>query len=298
MSQKASETENRVFTYNTLVELSEKDTPILSAMSTLLSRVSRALFGDIMAKKEITILKKEYIRKFGITARQFNSCRVNVEGVIKSLTQLMKQRIQDLQQSIDRLEVNIKTLSSKKIHRFKIFQKRKRLNRLNQKLMKLKEDLKNGKVRLCFGGKKLFNAQFDLNQSCYNSHVEWKKEWEKSRNNSFFLIGSKDETAGNQSCTATIQPDGKFSLRVRIPDALHEQYGKYLIIKNVYFSYGHEHITSAIQSCLRRAELKGTDSLLGTPISFRFMQKEKGWYIAVSIALPQQIGRASCRERV
>jgi IS605 OrfB family transposase len=276
--------ENNTFTYKTLIT---EECEVLEACTSLLSTASHTLFKDLLAKKDISKLKKDYIRKFGITARQFNSCRVGVEGLIRSQNELMKQRIQDLQCNIEKLKKVIEKLSAKKSNGLIVFKKRRRLNRLNQRLFKIKEDLKNGDIHLCFGGKKLFNAQFHLHESGYRSHDEWKHDWKNKRNKSFFLVGSKDETAGNQSCTASIQPNGKFSLRVRIPDALFEQFGKYLTIPDVYFPYGHENIEKAILNCSKQTKLEKINGTLNAPISYRFIHEERGWYVSVTISLPE-----------
>ena len=65
---------------------------------------------------------------------------------------------------------------------------------------------------------------------------------------SFSYWGARDETAGCQLCVATIAEDGSLNLRVRMPDALAEQHGKYLLIQNVRFAYGHEQVLAALQS--------------------------------------------------
>src|SRR5664280_14805 len=82
----------------------------------------------------------------------------------------------------------------------------------------LKEDQKNDTVRICFGSKKLCRGQFTLEDNGYNSHDEWLKDWQAARNNQFFVIGSKDETAGCQGCVATVAEDGSISLRLRLPN--------------------------------------------------------------------------------
>jgi hypothetical protein len=54
--------------------------------------------------------------------------------------------------------------------------------------------------RLCFGSRRLFHAQHHLQANGYASHEEWKADWDFERRSQFVAIGSKDETAGNQSC--------------------------------------------------------------------------------------------------
>ena len=80
------------------------------------------------------------------------------------------------------------------------------------------------------------------------SHAEWLSDWQDARSNEFFVLGSRDETAGCQLCVAAVDDDGSLTLRLRMPDCLAQQYGKYVVIENVRFAYGHEHILAALQS--------------------------------------------------
>lgn len=70
----------------------------------LFSRVSHTIFAEYMKGKDILSLKNEYLQKFEITARHFNSCRVSIEGMIRSQAELHKQRILDLSRDIERIE--------------------------------------------------------------------------------------------------------------------------------------------------------------------------------------------------
>lgn len=95
-------------------------------------------------------------------------------------------------------------------------------------------------------------------------------------------MGSRDENAGCQICVATVTGDGSLTLRLRIPDYLAGQYGKYLIIKGVSFAYGHDQILAALQSnagykAYRREHgEKDRDSGLGQAISYRFTRGTGG----------------------
>lgn len=77
----------------------------------------------------------------------------------------------------------------------KIHQKQRRLAILEQKRATLLADQKDGKVRICFGSRKLFRAQFDLSANGYTNHEEWKADWRGARASEFMVVGSKDETA-------------------------------------------------------------------------------------------------------
>ena len=52
----------------------------LSAYADLYGRVERKLFAAVAAGKRATTLKSEYLKRFGIPARMFNSVRVSLEG--------------------------------------------------------------------------------------------------------------------------------------------------------------------------------------------------------------------------
>lgn len=143
---------------------------------------------------------------------------------------------------------------------------------MSGRLTSLEKDYKEGRVHLCFGGKKLFRAQFFLKENGFASHQEWQKAWKAKRSSEFFVLGSKDETAGKQTCTACVK-NGSLCLRLRLPSALEEKYGKYLIIENVAFAYGHEAIL---------ASLNHPD---GQALSYRFKKDKKGWRVFVSTTL-------------
>jgi hypothetical protein len=93
-----------------------------------------------------------------------------------------------------------------------------------REIAQLQQDRDNGTIRLCFGSKKLFRSQFYPEQNGYASHEEWLSAWQAARNSQFFVLGSKDETAGCQGCVATVADDGSITLRLRLPNAFPGQY--------------------------------------------------------------------------
>ena len=56
--------------------------------------------------------------------------------------------------------------------------------------------LRAGRVRLCFGSKKLWRKQYDLKANGYASREAWLEEWRDVRSDEFFVLGSRDETSG------------------------------------------------------------------------------------------------------
>ena len=198
----------------------------LNAYAFLMAKVEHKLFRDLCRGKEGALLKSSYLIQYGITARQFNAARVKVEGKIDSIKQRQKQLIEDKKEQIATLEKKIIHLKNEKMRH----QKKRRCAKLQFQLKKLQTAQEKNRVSLCFGSRKLFHAQFNLKENSFASHDDWKKEWQRVRSSEIFILGSKDETAGNQSCTAALAPDGSITLRIRMPDHLIPQFGKYQMI--------------------------------------------------------------------
>ncbi len=272
MSQKNSE--NLTFTYQARLPLDHQGTLIFSHFALLMNKVEHSLFADIARGKKSFDLKSSYLKEFKITARHFNSVRSVLEGKISSVKEREKEDIASTKARISALESKIKKLIKKKANPRILHEKKRRYATLKARLQSKEKDAELGKIRLCFGSRKLFRKQFDLKANAYSSQDEWKKEWEDARSNNFFLIGSKDETAGNQSCVATLEGNS-LSLRIRLPDALSE-YGKYLVIEGIQLSYGQDAIVQALIS---------EESVA---ISYRFVRDHKGWRVFISVPVKKQ----------
>ena len=114
-------------------------------------------------------------------------------------------------------------------------------------------------------------------------------DWRDSRSDEFFVLGSRDETAGCQLCVANVADDGALTLRLRMPDSLAERHGKYLLIENVRFAYGHDQVLAALQSNAeyvgyqrQHGEKEARSTNLGQAISYRFKRDGRGWRVFVS----------------
>ena len=68
----------------------------------------------------------------------------------------------------------------------------------------MEADIAAGRIRLCFGSRRLWRKQHHLEQNGYASHEEWLQDWRDARSNEFFVLGSRDETSGCQLCVASI----------------------------------------------------------------------------------------------
>ena len=175
MPQKNSD--SQTFTLQTRLCIEEEQEGlVLLSYADLMSTIERKLFSDISKGKMAHEVKSEYLKKYGITARQFNAIRVQLEGKIASIKELRKDRIEEFKQKITSLEAKIQKLQKKKNVDLILHQKKRRLGTLKTKLASLEKEQEEDTAKLCFGSRKLFRAQFHLSENGYTSHEEWKKE--------------------------------------------------------------------------------------------------------------------------
>ncbi len=256
-------------TFETRIAIDELSFEILTAYAGLFAKIEHHLFKEIISNTDPNVCKQKFLQRFGITGRQYNACKVVLKGKIDSIKERRDAQIIDIEEKVQALNSKIKKIKNP----FTAHQKKRRLYNLKTKLAQLKVDKSQNIVRLCFGSKKLFSAQFFLKENGYASQEEWRKTWQKKRNSEFFVLGSKDEMGGNQSCSAFLQEDGTLHLRLRLPNLFAEQYGNYLWIQNVHFAYGHKEILAGL--------------LAKQALCYRFKLDEKGWRIFISLDILQ-----------
>ena len=260
----------------------------LSAYAALYGKVQRKLFADVVAGGSAASLKSDYIKKHGIPARMFNAVRVSLEGKVAAVRESQRLRVDSLQRRIARAQRQVSD-AAERGRWDQVHQKKRRLANLRHRLVGLEADIAPGRVRLCFGSKRLWRKQHHLEANGYASHEEWRRDWQDARSDEFFVLGSRDETAGCQLCVTSVADDGRLTLRLRLPDCLANQHGKYLVIEGVRFAYGHEQVLAALASnadyaAYRRehGEHAARATELGQAISYRFKRDGKGWRVFVS----------------
>ncbi|MEM9927627.1 MAG: IS200/IS605 family accessory protein TnpB-related protein [Cyanobacteria bacterium P01_D01_bin.50] len=268
-------------TYQTLVPASL--IIFCEEMGKLFGKVERNLYIALSRSEKINTLKSSYQKRYGINARQFNSVYASIKGKIASSKECLRRHIKELQLSIKGLNKSIigkrnklkklypccginghKTL--KKQLRWEIHQKQRRLSLKKHKL----DLLKTKTSGIIFGSRKLFQAQHNKDANGYDNHSEWLDDWQQKRNSQFMLIGSSDETAGCQNCQ--LSTDG--NIKIRVPQALFNQFDKYVFASRIQFNYGHQDIEYAL--------------LHGSALTWRFVKKDNGkWYAFVTVKRPE-----------
>lgn len=274
-------------TFQTRIHTSPEVEALLQEYATRFSKAKHALFQKLLAagkdRGQLNNLKREFCGKRGFTSRQYNALRVEVAGKIDGLRELQKLRVKEMSEKVAVLSVPPEKRKRRKKQKarspetpFQQHQRHRRLSSIQQKLSNLKSDITEGKVRIAFGSKKLFNAQHHLDENGYENHAGWKADWVKSRENQFFVLGSGDETAGCQGCVATAEEEGTVQLSLRLPK---ESTSKHVVLQGLTFNVGDTLLRTAIEKT-RTAEGKGV------ALSYRFVRDEKGWRAFVSFDLP------------
>lgn len=305
-------------TYQDRLELLPEQMRWLDAFGDLFGRLERKLYRHAAKGENFHEIKSAFCVQHGLTARQYNAMRIELEGKISSTIELLKNCKQDLERNIKKtkrtlaqIEKNIKAqekLRDKIIHsknakvreagfnceKFDRYKKRKyqqnlRLTSQENKLASVTKRLEANVPGICFGSRKLFKQQFHLEltdftkngQSEERAFRKWQSAWKDARSHQFYLVGSKDETTGNQSCKARLVhaapstlpvPEPSITLTIRMPQALiYQGAPKFLDIHNVYFHHGHQNILKALRD--------------GVALTYRFHRDDhtaSGWRVFVA----------------
>ena len=129
-------------TFETRLKISEQENELLRANAELFAHVKHSLFAEIASGKTPGELKSTYLTRYKITARQFNSVRVLIEGKISSIKSLRPAQIIEKKSRIESLETKIKKLIKSNASPEVIHGKKRRLKQQETELHQLEEDEK------------------------------------------------------------------------------------------------------------------------------------------------------------
>lgn len=213
--------------------------------------------------------------KYGILKRTANSIISDSQGHFNTLKKLKEYEKKQLEHKITHLENTVipklvtkrnnnsfklqlgKSISLTKQRnlRLKIVAKKAKLNRLKQKLNNLNYQLESGKLKRCFGTKKLLKQN-------YNRFIE-------QRDSQMTFVGAKVEKSCNQILQLTYnQKNNQFLIKLR------KDFGKYKLSKGndkysygkVYFNHHKEHLISILRS-------------KSSPLSYKIIKRNNRHYL-------------------
>ncbi|MBY3151361.1 IS200/IS605 family element transposase accessory protein TnpB [Rhizobium laguerreae] len=164
---------------------------------------------------------------------------------------------------IDRLEADI-------------HQHKRRVDTLRAKLDEAKRRIEHPSI--CFGTRKLFDAQFNLAANGFESHSEWREAWRRSRSATFMIEGEKSRDRGNRFARISRGSAGLFDLELRLPEALRGLAPETITVKgNSIPLVRLKGLSFSHNSDLLEAALAGE-----IPVSVRFHRDETSWRVMVS----------------
>ena len=267
--------------------------PFLNSMAALYSQIERDMHSCLMSGEKINVIEKSLQSKYKVDSTTVRNVYHNLKGKHKSIKELRKTHLLDLKNTIRSLKNDIKKRQKKKQlsrkDRFFIHQKKRRLTIKRQKL----EKLTDSRISLCFGTKKLFLAQYHLEENGYSNHDEWLADWRTARTSNFMMVGSKTYASGNQLCRLT--SDGQ--LTITTPPCLLKQFGRevrrgnpstplgHIKCEGIKFNYGQTFIDIALAPTRHK---RGNSYRNGTEkaVTHRFVKRNDKWYLHTTVELP------------
>lgn len=266
-------------TYQTL--LPDNIYSFLDKMSEIYSAVEKDMHVALMRGESLASIEKSLQSEYKVDSTTTRNVYHNLKGKHQGIKELRKTQAKDLKSTIRSIQSAIqKRLKKKTItqkDRFIIHQKKRRLAIKQHKL----KALQNKNISLCFGTKRLFKAQFNLDTNGYCSHEEWLIDWRARRQSSFMMVGAKTYQGGNQLCRLTT--DGQ--LTITVPPCLLKEFGSHVTSDEVKFNYGQVFVNIALTPTQHK---RGKEYRNGTEkaVTHRFVKKNQKWYLHITVELP------------
>lgn len=219
--------------------------------------------------------------KYNIVKRTAGSIISDAQGRFNSLKELKQYEAKQLEHKISHLEnklipklvekrnnnsamlrdgLSISLVKQRNL-RLKIVAKKNKLNRLKQKLVNLNYQLESGKLKLCFGTKRLLKQN-------YNKFVE-------QRDSQIGFIGAKEETCCNHNFQLRYnRKDNQFSIKMR------RDFGGYKSVnikdKFIYGKVYFNHYKNKIISILKNKN---------SPLSYKIVKKNGRYYLCCTFEI-------------
>ena len=241
------------------------------------SQIMRKTFQVI--KNSETFEKSKYNtylqNEYGITYRTANSIISDAQGRLNALKELKVFEKKQLEQKIEHLEKKVlpklilkrddyivqlktnpkrSTVQLRNIRR-KIVAKKNKLNQLKQKLDNVTYQIESGRLKLCFGTKRLLKRDY--------------KRFVAQRDSQMTFVGSKSETAQNNMLQLSYNPkNNQFDIKLRKDFDGYKNASKddKYVYGRVYF----RHHKSELISILRQGY---------SPLSYTIIKKRNRFYL-------------------
>lgn len=263
-----------------VTQLHEKNNQdIIEYIESSRSEYAKAVRETFYAIKHSSFNKSKYNtylqHKYGIVKRTANSIIFDAQGHFNAIKGLKEYEKKQLEHKITHLEntiipklveqrsrnssmlrkgISISLIKQRNL-RLKIVAKKAKLNKLKQKLNNLSHQLETGKLKLCFGTKRLLKQDY--------------KKFIEQRDSQMVFVGEKEKTSCNQILQLTYnQKKNQFNVKLR------KDFGGYKSARNddkyaygkVYFNHHKDKIISILKN-------------KNSPLSYRIIKKHNKYYL-------------------
>ena len=251
---------------------------ILDVLGNKYESIRRTGLNDMQRGMSENEIEKTYQSRFNLQWAWADSIATEVKQTFKQLTKSKERNInrikEQIQKKTKKAQSRLKRLSKVKHPTLKDKNTALGLNSKIKKIQALKKQLEqlefSSRLHICLGSRKLFNAQYHLQENGYSNHEQWLIDWQKKRGGRFFCIGKSTKGGGTMIKIHHVENDD-FKAVVTLPRFMEKDYGKTL------------EIPFQVTECRRRRK----SSLLYAleqqkPITvqiFRREHKKDRWYI-------------------
>lgn len=236
--------------------------------------------------------------QFNLHSRIINSIIHEVKGLMNSYMELKQLELTNIIQKIEILtnrvnkdiefiekwkpfvaknDVTNKELFNYIKRKKRLYQRQRKLNKLNQRKLNLNYIIKNKIYKICFGSKKEFKKQYNLIANNYKTHIKWHNDFIKCRDKNIYFVGAVNETLGNQMIGLNYDKiTNTFILKVRRIEKLNINYtdDKYIKYYNLIIPYRKEDLLEI----LNNFNLKNPNVC---PLTYRFHKESNKWYLQI-----------------
>ena len=271
------------------------------------------LFGTFSRSQQKNSVDTENLLPY----RVFHGIESTVKGLVASQITRKKDCVNELSLKIKAVEKQISALKTKIANTHKpvpasvsllmirelrdkstksFGYKAKRLNKLNQKLLVLKNELDNKYTKVLYGGSKLLRERHKIHNNDTVKLNRWKNAWTSARTNEMLFIGSTDEKMGNSNAHLVRDEQNNLLLRITIPLSM-RQNAKYGFTETqVYvdfpidFKYHKQMIENhlLVHENIHKNERKASG--IKNSLAIKIKNSEKGLYVHASFeVLPQKV---------
>ncbi len=262
--------------------------PAIEELGFLYESIRRTALNDLQKGKTETEIEKNYQEFYSLQWAWADTIATDANSTLKQLKTAKKLNIARISEQIKKKNKKAKIAQKNLESELKKAQKKglthRHYHRLSLRLLGLKSKIEKiaslkknlhklktiERLHICFGSRKLFNAQHHLEENGYENHQQWLTDWRKFRSGRFLCIGKAVIGGGTMTKISHVSGD-KFNCKIQLPRSMCQEYGN-----NLSFDF-------EVKQCRRNRRSDLLYALeTNQPITvqvYRREQKKDQWYI-------------------